>query len=223
MLGKIIVIEGLDGSGKETQTNLLKEKLNALGLNVTKVSFPDYDSQSSALVKMYLQGEIQKSLEDVNAYAASSFYSADRYISYKTKWEQDYLKGNIILSDRYTTSNAIYQLTKITQNEKEDYLQWLYDYEYVKLGIPKPDYVIYLDVPTEVSQNLMNKRYNGDNSKKDIHEQDVDFLSKCRSQALIVVDKWNWDLINCTNGKEMRSIEEIHEEICSKVKRFLGV
>ncbi len=221
MQGKIIVIDGLDGSGKGTQTKLLYDKLQADGVKVKKVSFPDYDSNSSALVKMYLQGEISSSLSEVNGYAASTFYAADRYISYKKNWEKDYNNGAIILADRYTTSNAIYQLTKIEENEKDDYLKWLYDYEYNKLQIPKPDYVIYLDVPIEVSQKLISDRYNGNESKKDIHEKDVSFLDRCRKQAKIVADKWDWDIIDCTNGTDLRSIEDIQNEINKKIEDFL--
>lgn len=221
MQGKVIVIEGLDGSGKGTQTKLLFDTLKSLNFNIKQVSFPDYDSNSSALVKMYLQGEIKSSLNDINGYAASTFYAADRYISFKTSWEEDYNKGYIILADRYTTSNAIYQLTKIKDN-KDDYLSWLYDYEYNKLQIPKPDYVIYLDVPIEISQKLMDKRYKGNEDKKDIHEKDTGFLNKCRQEAKIVANKWNWDVINCTDDNGMRDVKEIQEEIFVKVTNYLN-
>lgn len=209
---KLIVIEGLDGSGKATQAQLLYDKLKELNIRVRKVSFPDYDSDSSALVKMYLKGEFGKQAGDVNAYAASSFYAVDRFASYKKDWEEEYENG-IIIADRYTTSNAIHQCSKLAPETWDEYLNWLSEFEYEKLGIPKPDVVIYLKVDVAVSQELMNQRYHGDKSKKDIHESDVEYLNKSREAAEYCREKLGWKVIECCDGEGMRSKEEIHQEI----------
>ena len=167
MKSKIIVIEGLDGSGKATQTKILCEKISALGKKVTKLEFPNYESPAAAPVKMYLDGEFGDKPDDVNAYAASAFYAVDRVASYLQFWKKECDNGGVILSDRYVTSNIIYQMSKLPKEEWNSFIDWLNDFEYEKLGIPKPDLVIYLDVEPEVSQKLMEKRYGGDNSKKD--------------------------------------------------------
>ena len=177
---KLIIIEGLDGSGKSTQTALLEKHLTDTGVNFKKIKLPDYDSPSSTLVNMYLAGEFGKSADDVNAYAAGAFYAVDRFASYKLNWKQDYENGTVILADRYATSNSIYQMEKLEQCEWDAYLEWSEDFEYNKIGIPKPDLVIYLDVPVEISQRLMTDRYSGDENKKDVHESNVEFLKKCR-------------------------------------------
>ena len=167
MKSKIIVIEGLDGSGKATQTKILAEKLESRGLKVRKLEFPDYSNPSSALVKMYLGGEFGSKPEDVNAYAASAFYAVDRVASYMQFWKKDYQDGTVILSDRYATSNIIYQMAKVEDSQREQFIEWQADFEYKKLGLPEADAVIYLDVDPDVSQKLMEQRYQGDNSKKD--------------------------------------------------------
>lgn len=169
--GKLIVLEGLDGSGKATQAKLLAEHLAAQGVPVQKITFPDYASDSSALVKMYLAGQFGQHPDDVNAYAASSFYAVDRYASYKTSWGSFYEQGGVIIADRYTTSNAVHQCSKLPQEQWEEYLHWLFDYEFRLLGLPAPDRVIYLQVDPAVSQRLMTQRYHGDESKKDVHER----------------------------------------------------
>ena len=181
--GKVIVLEGLDGCGKSTQLDLALEYLKGNNVTCRSVSFPNYESLSGKLVKQYLTGEIPCGGRN-GAYAASTIYAADRYISYMTDWKDFYESGGIILAGRYTTSNAIYQLTKLPPEEHEYYLNWLCDFEYGKLGLPEPDLVIYLDMPVEVSQNLLDKRYLGDKSKKDIHESNLDFLRECRKSAV---------------------------------------
>ncbi len=221
MKSKLIVIEGLDGSGKATQTKILKETLSSEFENVRQITFPNYESPSGEIVKMYLSGEFGKNANDVNAYTSSSFYAIDRFTSYKTDWEKNYKNGDIIVADRYTTSNAIYQLAKIEENQKEDFLNWLYDYEYNKLLLPKPDLVIYLDVDPDVSQKLMEKRYKGDNNKKDLHEKDVNFLKNCRTQAFFVAKKWGWQIINCTSDNNIRSIEDISSDILKEVRKII--
>lgn len=213
MKGKLIVIEGLDGSGKSTQIEYLKSKLN--GKNVHQIKLPDYDSESSALVKMYLRGDFGKDPGDVNAYAASAFYAVDRFANYKMKWKSFYDSGDIIISDRYTTSNAYHQATKIDKDERADFFKWLEDFEYGLIGVPKPDEVIYLDMPIEISQKMMSERYHGDETKKDIHESNLDYLYKCRDAALDAAEKMGWYVVKCSDGDRPRSIESIGDEIFS--------
>ena len=184
MVHKFIVIEGLDGSGKATQSKILAEKLMAQGKNIKKLEFPDYSNPSSALVKMYLGGEFGDKPSDVNPYAASAFYAVDRVASYLKFWKEDYQGDTVILSDRYATSNIIYQMSKLEKSQWDEFIEWQEDFEYNKLSIPKPDLVIYLDVEPEVSQKLMLKRYGGDNDKKDLHEKNLAFLLECRKSAL---------------------------------------
>ena len=165
MKGKLIVIEGLDGSGKATQAKLLAQTLAENGERVKKITFPDYESDSSALVRMYLHGEFGSKPGDVNAYAASAFYAVDRYASFKKDWGEVYQSGGLIIADRYATSNGIHQCSKLDESDWDEYLKWLDDFEYKKLGIPAPDTVIYLkaDVETLISQILKRGRaYEGD-------------------------------------------------------------
>lgn len=213
MDSKIIVIEGLDGSGKATQTKILNNRLIAQGKKVKKLEFPDYANPSSSLVKMYLGGEFGDNPEDVNAYAASAFYAVDRVASYLQFWKQDFAEGSFILSDRYATSNIIYQMSKLPEGEWDSFIDWQADFEYKKLGIPQPDRVVYLDVEPEVSQKLMEKRYNGDNSKKDLHEKNLKFLFDCRKSALYAAKKCGWVVINCCENGEIKDIQKIAKEI----------
>ena len=221
MKSKIIVIEGLDGSGKATQTKLLAERLASQGLKVRRLEFPNYDSPGSAPVRMYLNGEFGDSPDAVNAYAASAFYAVDRVTSFLSDWKRDYESGTVLLSDRYATSNIIYQMTKLSASEWEAYIRWQGDFEYDKLGLPRPDAVIYLDVAPEVSQRLMEKRYGGDNSKKDLHESNLRFLLSCRESALYAVEKCGWQVISCCREGEMKSIAEIAGEIERVIDRIL--
>lgn len=218
--GKLVVIDGLDGSGKTTQFELIQGKL--IREKVTAISFPDYDQPSSALVKMYLSGEFSSSVDGVNAYAASSFYAVDRYASYKKFWESKYKSGDLILASRYVSSNIIHQMVKLPHNEWDIYLDWLYDYEFVKLGLPIPNKVIFLDMPIEISQSLMTSRYNGDNTKKDIHEKDVAYLFNCREAALYAADKLNWNIIKCSDGVNPYDIDKINNEIIDVIFEVLN-
>lgn len=215
---KLIVIEGLDGSGKSTQFDKLAEYLRGEGVKLKAISFPDYDNPSSALVQMYLGGKIAGSAEGVNAYAASSFYAVDRYVSYKQFWERDYAEGSLILAARYVTSNCIYQMTKLPEEQWGDYLAWLEDYEYGKLGLPKPDRVIFLDMPIEISQRLLSARYGGDESKKDIHEKNISYLHMCRKAALFTAEKQGWDIIGCSEGDEPLAIDTIFDRLLESIK-----
>jgi dTMP kinase len=211
--GKLIVLEGLDGSGKATQTALLCSELSSLKVPLRWVSFPDYREPSSALVKMYLSGEFGSDPGDVNAYAASSFYAVDRFASYVRFWRKDYLSGSLIIADRYVTSNMVFQLPKLPRAQWDSFLGWLCEFEYDKLGLPRPDATIYLDMPPEVSQRLLSGRYHGDERKKDIHECNTAFLNACRESAAYCAAKLNWQVINCTDGEQAKSVREIHDEI----------
>ena len=218
--GKVIVLEGLDGSGKSTQLDLAVSYLKENGVNCRKLSFPNYDSVSGMLVEGYLKGEI--SCDGRNgAYAASVIYAIDRYTSCVADWKEYYESGGVIVSGRYTTSNAIYQLTKVPEEERGEFLDWLFDLEYNKMGLPKPDMVIFLDMPVEVSQKLIEQRYLGDSTKKDIHEKNVGFLRECRKNALTVAERFKWEIISCADKTAPRSIEDIFAEICTYLRVLL--
>lgn len=221
MSRRLLVLEGLDGSGKSTQYELLQKFLDENNVDFKAISFPDYDKPSSALVKMYLGGEFSKNAADINAYAASSFYAVDRYASFKLYWEKEYSDGKFILAARYVTSNAIYQMVKLPESEWDSYLDWLEEYEYGKLELPKPDKVVFLDMPVEVSQKLLSGRYNGDESKKDIHEVNVDFLKACRKAALFTAKKHGWEVVPCSDGENPLSIEEISAVLKNYVKDLI--
>ena len=218
MHGKLIVIEGLDGSGKATQSDLLYKALKIADGNVMKVSFPDYESDSSALVKMYLHGEFGTDPNDVNAYAASSFYAVDRFAGYTKKWKKFYLGGGTVVADRYTTSNAIHQCAKLPKEQWNDFLKWLFYYEYELLGIPKPLCTIYLRVDPCVSQKLMSERYKGDESKKDIHESNIEYLRNTQAAADYCAEKLGWNVIECVHDGKMRSVQDISDEILEILK-----
>lgn len=216
MNGKLIIIEsGSDASGKATQTQKLYDRLVKEGYIIQKVEYPNYKSDSSALVKMYLNGDFGKNPSDVNPYVASTFYAVDRYASYKTQWEKFYKEGSIILADRYTTSNMVHQASKMDIKDRDTYLDWLEDYEYNMYKIPRPDCVVFLDVPIEFSKKLMENRNNKitGESKKDIHESDIEYLEKSYKNSLHIADKYNWNKISCVENNELRSIESIHNDI----------
>ena len=215
--GTLIVIEGLDGSGKATQAKLLYESLRQQGKDVRQVSFPDYDSDSSALVKMYLAGDFGSDPGDVNAYAASTFFAVDRYASFKKNWREFYENGGVVIADRYTTSNAVHQCSKLPEAEWEGYLNWLFHFEYDLLGIPKPDRVFYLQTDPGMSQKLLTERYRGDEKKKDIHERNADYLAHSRAAAEFCARKLGWTTIHCVRDGAMRSIEDIHAELLQLV------
>ena len=214
-MGKLIIIEGTDGSGKQTQTGLLYEKLCEIkgSEKVKKISFPNYESKASEPVKMYLAGEFGEKADSVNAYAASVLFSVDRFASFKTEWEEFYSSGGIVLSDRYTISNMIHQASKIKdREEREKYLDWLVDLEWNKIGIPEPELVFFLDIPFDVSQKLMQNRKNkitGD-KVKDIHEQDAEYLRNAYNIAKELAIKYKWNIVDCVENDKLRSIEEIN-------------
>ena len=220
-MGTLIIFEGLDGSGKGTQTNLLCQALRAKGEEPMQITFPDYESDSSALVKMYLSGQFGQKPDDVNAYASSTFYAVDRFASYKTRWGDFYRRGGLIVSDRYTTSNAVHQCSKLPPMHWDGFLEWLFDFEYKKMGIPAPDAVVYLSVEVEVSQRLIAERYHGDTNKMDIQEKDIEYLARSRAAAEYCARKLGWERIVCTkeeNGQRvMRSADEIHAEVMDRL------
>ena len=220
-MGKLYVIEsGTDSSGKATQANKIYNRLLQEGFDVMKVEFPDYNSDSSALVKMYLSGRFGTDPNSVNPYACSTFYAVDRFASYKTVWKSFYKNGGIVIADRYTTSNMIHQAGKLKDiQEKEKYLNWLWDLEFVKMQLPVPDKVIFLDVIPEVSNKLMKNRKNkfDSNAPKDIHERNKQHLTDAYENALFIANKYNWHRINCVKNNKMKSIEEIHELIYQEI------
>ena len=222
MSGKLIVIEGLDGSGKATQATRLAAALQKEGFPVREVSFPNYDSDSSALIKMYLAGAFGSEPGDVNAYAASSFFAVDRYAGMKQDWGSFYDRGGILIADRYTTSNAVHQCCKLPREEWDAYLDWLFDYEYRLLGLPAPARVIYLRLDIETSQKLMSGRYHGDENKKDIHESNLEYLKTAHEAADYCAEKYGWETVRCASGGMLRGIEEIGQEVWNSVRTFLG-
>jgi len=224
-MGRLFVVEsGSDASGKATQTELLYNKLKMDGYNVRKIEFPNYKSESSALVKMYLRGDFGSKPEDVNPYITSTFYAVDRYASFKTSWEEFYNNGGIIIADRYTTSNMVHQAAKYDDyNDKDKFLQWLDEYEFDFYGLPRPTKVFFLNMPVEFSFKLMKNRKNKitGNVKKDIHEANKGYLEKSYENALYVAKKYGWENIDCTSKDKLRQIKDIHEEIYSLILESL--
>ena len=220
-MGKLIVIEGTDGSGKSTQFARLTARLADENRQFQKLVFPQYSEPSSALIRMYLAGEFGSAPSDVNAYAASAFFAVDRYASFKKVWGEWYRNGGLVVSDRYTTSNAVHQASKMPPDEQKDYLQWLYEFEYDKLGLPAPDLVIYLDVPTDFTEKMMRRREADTNTTADIHEQDLEYLATCRRTGKAAAEYYGWKMISCVENGAMRSIDDIHEEIYRLVRNCL--
>lgn len=223
-MGKLIVIEGTDSSGKETQTKRLFEKLEEKGLKVKKISFPNYDSPACEPVKMYLSGAFGEDAMKVNPYPVSTMYAIDRYASFKIDWEKFYNEDGIIVTDRYVTSNMVHQASKIKDlDEKKEYLNWLEDLEYEKMGIPRPDLVIFLNMPTEMAVKLMAERKNKitGEEKKDIHERDKEYLKESHANACKIANTYNWKEIKCSDGERIKTIEEIGEDVFSLVKKVV--
>ncbi|MCD8390662.1 MAG: thymidylate kinase [Firmicutes bacterium] len=223
-MGILIAVDGVDSSGKQTQTELLRKRLKSDGVNIRAVSFPVYDSPSSSLIKMYLDGEFGTNPDDVNAYTASAFFALDRFASYKTDWGADYNGGAVILADRYTTSNMIHQAGKIDDlSEKKKFIDWVYDFEYNICGLPKPDITIFLDMPPEYGIRLMENRANkiDGTDVKDIHERNREYLQKSYDNAVFVAESYGWKRIVCAENGAVRSIEDINDEVYSAVKAVL--
>ena len=223
-MGKLFVIDGTDGSGKQTQFNKLQERLKKDGIDFRVVSFPNYDSPSSGLVKMYLSGEFGENAKDVSPYIASTFYAGDRYATYITGYKDYYEKGGIILADRYTTANMVHQAGKIQdKEEREKFLNWLWDFEFNLYGLPIPTEVFFLNMPVEKSLELIKDRENKftHTEKKDIHERDKNHLIDAYNAACYVSKKYNWYEIKCVKEDKIRTIEDIHEEIYNEIKKHI--
>ena len=212
-MGKLIVFEGTDGSGKSTQFELLAKRLEAEQIGFQRLRFPQYEEPSSALIRMYLGGAFGDDPEAVNAYAASTFYAVDRYASYQG--------GGLVVSDRYTTSNAVHQGSKVPEAERAEFFRWLYDLEYDRMGLPRPDLVVLLDMPVELSEQLMRKREQSTGTHADIHERDEDYLKKCRDVALHAAKYYGWRTVSCAKDGAIRGVEDIHEEVYAIVKSCL--
>ncbi len=220
-MGKLVVIEGLDGSGKATQAGLLERGLSGLGLSPRRLSFPRYGTPACAPVEMYLAGSYGSRPGDVGCHAASVLYAVDRFSSYRTEWREEYEKGGLFIADRYTTSNGVYQACKLERGQWAPYLEWLYDLEYDKMGIPRPDVVVYLDVTCETSRRLMLGRYGGDSGRMDIHERDIEFQRHCREAAMFCAETGGWQVIRCDRGGQMRPADDIAAEILQTVRKGL--
>ncbi len=221
-MGKLIVFEGTDGSGKSTQFALLTKRLAAQGVDFKTMVFPQYSEPSSAMIRMYLGGEFGERPSDVNAYAASTFYAVDRYASYKKVWGAYYRNGGLMLSDRYTTSNAVHQASKEPEENREDFFAWLYEFEYGHLELPVPNLVVYLDAPTEITERLMRKREHESHTHADIHEQNLEYLRICRQTGLHAAKYYGWTVVNCASGGKLRPVADIHEEIYRLVTQCLA-
>lgn len=223
-MGKLFVIDGTDGSGKQTQFKKLQERLTKDGIDYKTVSFPNYDSPSSSLVKMYLSGEFGKNAKEVSPYIASTFYAADRYATYQTKYKRYFEEGGILLADRYTTANMVHQAGKITdKEERRKFLDWLWDFEFNLYGLPVPTEVFFLNMPVEKSLELIKERENKftHDSKKDIHESDESHLKDAYNAACSVAKDYNWYEVQCVKDNKIRTIEDIHEQIYNEIKKSL--
>lgn len=213
-MGKMIVIEGLDGSGKGTQAALLAEYLRENGQKVCEVSFPDYESEGSALVRMYLSGALGNDPSDTNAYAASMFFAADRYVSFRTSWMKEYQDPDtIVIANRYTTANAYHQLSKLPREQWDAFLDWLWDFEFRKLGLPVPDTVLALSMPPRISQKMIEQRCEKNHIRKDIHEADTEYLHRCYNALTYTANKLGWTLLDASDGEKPYSIEEMKRKI----------
>lgn len=221
MKGRLIVFEGTDGSGKATQTRLLCQELERRGVPYKKLEFPRYQEESSALIRLYLSGAFGSNADDVNAYAAATFFAVDRYASYRQDWGPYYQAGGLVIADRYTTSNAVHQTSKLPPEERRGFLDWLFDFEYRLLGLPAPTRVVYLDVPTELTGEMMRRREQQTGSHADIHEQDLAYLRRCRENGAQVADYCGWVKIRCAGPDGMRPAEEIHAEVLRQVEDLL--
>lgn len=213
---------GWIGCGKSTQFEALGKLLTEQGKTVKSISFPMYDKPSAALVKMYLHGDFSDTPGGVNAYAASSFYAVDRYANYKLDWEKNYAAGEIILASRYTTSNAIHQMSKLPPEQWDDYLRWLEDYEYNKLELPRPDLVpVFESLRLALSQKLLSKRYDGDAAKKDIHEADLAYLEQCSRAAAYAGAKLGWQFVEVSDGEHLYPIKQIRDNLYQRIQEAL--
>lgn len=219
--GILIAVDGLDGSGKETQSKLLCRRLEEQGIKNRLISFPTYEGESCALVNMYLGGRFGEDPNAVNAFAASSFYAMDRYCSYMLDWKQDYENGVVIIANRYTSANLVHQMSKLPKEEWDSFAEWLWDYELKLLGLPEPSAVLYLCLPPEVSASLIQSRCDKTGAVKDIHEKNKGFLENSYTAALYAAEKCNWHKVDCVKDGILRSIEDINKQVCAIVQEVL--
>lgn len=220
--GKVIVIEGTDSSGKETQARLLYDRLSKDGLNVKKLSFPRYGNVWATPVEHYLAGDLGKKPGDVNAEAASLMYAIDRLASFKEDWAEFYQSGGILICDRYTTSNALHQTSKLPDDKRIDFLEWLYDLEYNKMELPRPNLIFFLNVADSVAERALMQRTGKAGVQHDIHETDLEYLRRCRENGRFVAQYDHWVTINCTENDQFRTREEIHADIHKHVCDLLN-
>lgn len=220
MKGKLIVLEGTDASGKSTQFARLCQSLDERGIEYRRLVFPQYDKPSSALIRMYLGGEFGSKPGDVSAYAASTFFAVDRYASFQKDWGDYYRSGGLILADRYTTSNAIHQAAKLPDEEKQAYLDWLFDFEYRIMGLPQPDTVFFLDMPPQAVRELLAHRVG---KTEDIHEKDAVYLEKCYQTASALANQFQWNRVQCVKNEKLCTIEDIAQEILSEVLNLIAL
>ena len=221
MKGKLIVFEGTDGSGKATQARMMAERLGREDIAFQVIDFPRYGNPFAEPARLYLQGVLGDKPGDVSAYAASVLYAVDRYASYKEDWGEAYEAGELILANRYTTSNAVHQASKLPDDERMNYLEWLFALEYGKLELPEPDLVIYLDLPTDISERMMRQREAATGTTADIHEQDAAYLRRCRDNARKVANVCRWKIIDCSENGQIRTVEDIHNEAWDLVQEIL--
>jgi dTMP kinase len=221
MQGRLIVLEGIDGSGKSTQYKKLCQRLEEEQRQFRRVVFPRYDQESSALIREYLGGKFGSKPTDVNAYAASTFYAVDRFASFKTDWQDYYNAGGLVLADRYTTSNACHQGSKLSPDERQKFFDWLYDFEFNLLGLPRPSMVVYLDIDLEVSRRQMQQRQQDTSTDADIHEKDFAYLAACLDAGRYAAQHYGWKRVECVRNGEMRTVEDIHQEIYTSISSLL--
>lgn len=221
MSGKLIVFEGTDGSGKATQAKLLGQRLRREGRSLMEIDFPRYGNPFAEPARLYLEGALGENPGDVNAFAASALYAVDRFASYRQDWGAFYEAGGLVIANRYTTSNAVHQTSKLPEGERGEFLTWLFDLEYRRLGLPEPTLVLYLDMPVELTERMLRTREQSAGTHADIHEQDADYLRSCRENAGKIAGELGWSVIRCDRDGRPRTVEEIHEEVYRKVRELL--
>lgn len=222
MKGTLIVLEGTDGSGKATQAKLLLEHLRRQGLSCREIDFPRYGNPFAEPVTRYLRGALGDKPGDVNAYAASTMFAVDRFASYQEDWGGFYEAGGVVIANRYTTSNAVHQASKLSGGERRAFLDWLFDLEYRRLGLPEPDLVLYLDMPTEAANRLLRRRERQTSTQADIHEQDAAYLRRCRENAREIAETLGWTVVRCAAGDSPRTPEDIHREVAARAAECLS-